>query len=319
MWFWLSLVTLLFWSGSDLFGKLGSGNTKDRTSHLKMICSVGLIMGIHALFSLFLGSAELSWDVFIKYLPVSLLYIVSMAFSYMAFRYIELSISSPICNSSGALVAILVLVTQGLGEDLSPWSLVAVIFVCTGVILLGFVEAHEDEELRAARQDASNHRYAKSKLAFVLPILYCILDALGTFADSRVLEVLDEDSANCAYELTFFAAAVVCFVYLKVKGARGSDKGAGARAGSEKLSSAESKKLWSFRILAGVCETVGQLSYVYALADTEHVAFAAPIMASFCIGSVILSRIFLKERLSVKHYIAIGIVFVGIVILGILD
>ena len=304
MWFWLSLTTLLFWSGSDLFGKLGSGNNSDKTSHLKMICSVGLVMGIHALITLFSGSATVSFDVFIKYLPVSLLYIVSMAFSYMAFRYIELSISSPICNSSGALVAILVLLTKGFGEDLSPWSLVAVVFVCTGVILLGFVEAHEDEELRAARQDIANRRYAKSKLAFILPILYCILDALGTFADAKVLEVLDEDSANCAYELTFFAAAVVCFIYLKA--------GSGNSAKPN-----DSKKLWSFRILAGVCETVGQFSYVYALADTDHVAFSAPIMASFCIGSVILSRIFLKERLSVKHYIAIGIVFVGIIILGI--
>ncbi|MDO5331728.1 MAG: hypothetical protein Q4E99_03530, partial [Bacillota bacterium] len=144
MWFWFSLITLLFWSGSDLFGKIGCRDFGDRTSHLKMICSVGLIMGIHALISLFLGSVELSLNVIVTYLPISLLYIISMAFSYMAFRYIELSISSPICNSSGAIVAILVLMTKGFGDDLSLLSLIAVIFVCAGVILLGFVEAHED-------------------------------------------------------------------------------------------------------------------------------------------------------------------------------
>ncbi len=144
---------------------------------------------------------------------MSLLYISSMTIGYIGLRYIELSISSPICNSSGALVAVLALVTGGLG-DLVPAQLVATALVCVGVIGLGIVETREDDDLPAARQEASNHRYAKSVLALALPVIYCLLDALGTFADSRVLETLNEDSANCAYELTFLLAAIVCFIYV---------------------------------------------------------------------------------------------------------
>lgn len=306
MWFWLSLITLLFWSGSDLFGKLGSGDGNDRTSHLKMVCAVGLVMGLHAVFSLILGEATLSFDILIRYLPISLLYIVSMAFSYMAFRYIELSISSPICNSSGAIVTILVLVTRGFGEEVSAFSLLATFFVCAGVVLLGYIDSTEDEALRKARQDESNRRYAKSKLAFVLPIVYCVLDALGTFFDSKVLETMDEDSANCAYELTFLFVGIICFIYLMIKKPK-------------ERKEEKSLKLWSFRLLGGVCETIGQFSYVYALADTEHVAFSAPIMASFCVGSIILSRIFLKEKLSKKHYVAVCIVVLGILMFGFLE
>lgn len=136
-----------------------------------------------------------------------------MTIGYIGLRYIELSISSPICNSSGALVAVLALATGGLG-DLVPAQLVATALVCVGVIGLGIVEAREDDDLRAARQEASNHRYAKSVLALALPVVYCLLDALGTFADSRVLETLNEDSANCAYELTFLLAGIVCFIYV---------------------------------------------------------------------------------------------------------
>ena len=55
--------------------------------------------------------------------------------------------------------------------------------VCVGVIGLGIVEAREDDELRMARQEAGNYKYAKSALALLLPVLYCLLDALGTFAD----------------------------------------------------------------------------------------------------------------------------------------
>lgn len=39
----------------------------------------------------------------------------------------------------------------------------------------------------------------------------------------------------------------------------------------------------------------------------------------YCVASVVWSRIFLKEKLSLKHYASILLVVAGIVILGILD
>ena len=159
------------------------------------------------------AALTINGEVILQYLPVSMLYIVSMTVGYVGLRYIELSISSPICNSSGAIVAVLIFATQGI-SGLPPMALAAVALVCIGVIALGFTEANEDEELRRARQDASNHHYAKSWLAIALPVIYCLLDALGTFADSRVLETLNEDSANVAYELTFLVVGIVCAVYV---------------------------------------------------------------------------------------------------------
>ena len=214
MWFWFSLIALLCWSGSDLFSKIGCQDAADKYSHLKMVMAVGVVMGLHAAYEVFFKGVEISWSILLTYLPVSMLYILSMAIGYLGLRYIELSISSPICNSSGAIVAVLTLATVGIGEDLPPVALIAVALVCVGVVALGFVEANEDEELRRARQDASNRHYAKSWVALAIPVIYCLLDALGTFADSRVLEVLDEDSANVAYELTFLMMGVVCAVYV---------------------------------------------------------------------------------------------------------
>ena len=191
MWFWFSLIALLFWSGSDLFSKIGCRDGSDKYSHLKMVMAVGLVMGLHAAYEIFIGGTEMSLNIILTYLPVSALYILSMAIGYLGLRYIELSISSPICNSSGAIVAVLTLITKGIGDDLPPVALVAVALVCVGVIALGFTEAHEDEGLRRARQDASNFHYAKSWLAIAIPVIYCLLDALGTFADSIVLEKLN--------------------------------------------------------------------------------------------------------------------------------
>lgn len=91
-----------------------------------------------------------------------------MALGYLGLRYIELSVSSPICNSSGALVAVLTLLFVG-GEDYSPLALLAIALVCTGAIGLGVVDATEDPELRLERQKASNYKYAKSFLALASP------------------------------------------------------------------------------------------------------------------------------------------------------
>ena len=194
MWFWLSLIALLCWSGSDLFSKIGCRDADDKLAHLKMVIAVGVVMGLHAAYEIFIGGVSISWHVIWTYLPVSLLYIVSMALGYIGLRYIELSISSPICNASGAVVAVLYLCFGGLDEDLTGglriMALAAVALVCLGVIGLGVVESREDDELRRARQAASNYRYAKSWLALALPVAYCLLDAAGTFADNRVLETL---------------------------------------------------------------------------------------------------------------------------------
>lgn len=298
-WFVFSVITLLCWSGSDFFSKLGCRDSKDKYSQFKMIMAVGLVMGIHALYEILSGT-EISWQVMWTYLPVSLLYIASMALGYVGLRYIELSISSPVCNASGALVAIIAIIT-GSADPMDPLQYAAIALACAGVIGLGFVEAREDEELRAARQEASNYKYAKSWLALALPIAYCLLDAAGTFADDLILETLNEDSANVAYELTFFAAGVCCFIYTVLI------KKQPLVADIERP-----------KYIGAIFETAGQFTYIMALASGEA-ALAAPIISSYCMASVLWSRIFLKEKLSWKHYACIAVTFAGILIMGIYD
>ena len=312
MWFWLSIITLLCWSGSDLFSKIGCADSKDKYSHFKMVMAVGVVMGLHACYEIFIGGVEISWNVILTYLPVSLLYILSMAMGYLGLRYIELSISSPICNASGALVAVTAILTGG--ESYPPLVLIAVGAVCVGVIGLGVVEAREDEELRAARQEQGNWKYSKSWLALALPIAYCILDAAGTFADSVVLGQIEsivaavgvdsdyEASANVAYELTFLISGIVSAIWvLLVK--------------RDKLVA----KVEGPKYVGAIFETAGQFAYIYAIADEEHLAMSAPIISAYCVASVLWSRIFLKEKLSRKHYLMVLLVVIGIVIMGVFD
>ena len=198
-------------------------------------------------------------------------------------------------------MAVLTLLFVG-GEDYSPLALLAIALVCVGAIGLGVVDATEDPELRAERQKDGNYKYAKSFLALALPVAYCILDAAGTSGDNRVLETLDEGSANCAYELTFLAAAVFCFIYVVL-------------IKKDRLV----PKMEGPKYLGAICETAGQFAYIYAIADTSHLAMSAPIISSYCAASVLWSRLFLKEKLSWKHYGMICLVVIGIAIMGIFD
>lgn len=299
MWFWFAVIALVCWSGSDLFSKIGCADSSDKYSHFKMVTAVGVVMGLHACYEIFVSGVGINGEAILRYLPVSFLYIASMTLGYVGLRYIELSVSSPICNSSGALVAILCIIT---GDKLATPQYFAVALVCIGVIGLGFVEMREDDELRIERQKASNYKYTKSALAIVLPLLYCLLDALGTFADSIVLETLNEDVANVAYELTFLLCGIVCFIYVKFvkKQKYFPKKEAPKYAGA-------------------IFETAGQFAYIYAIGDEAHVAMAAPIISAYCAASVLWGRIFLKEKLSFKHYLMIATAVVGIVILGLYD
>ena len=308
MWLIIAIIAMLCWSGSDFFSKLGS-KPSDKYSHWKMVIAVGTVMDIHAIYEIATGTAITFMDI-VYYLPASAMYILSMIFGYVSLRYIELSVSSPICNSSGALAAILCFIV--LGQTIDGLSTVGVVIVCVGVLLLGFAEYTEDDEAKAKRQLKSNRKYTKSVLAILLPVLYCLIDALGTFFDAVILEegntfmtsvfhYMDEDVANVAYELTFLFMAVVAAVYVFV---------------------IKKQKVVDFREevpkgIGAICETAGQFAYIYALAANP--VGAAPVICAYCVVSAVWSSIFLKERLSWKHYASLVAVIAGIIIMGVAE
>lgn len=302
MWFVLSLVALLCWSGSDLFSKIGS-KPDDKYSQWKMVVAVGLVMGIHAAFEIFVNGVQINWSAILTYLPASALYISSMILGYIALRYIELSVSSPVCNSSGAIASLFMIIfffkMSGIETQSQLVGTIFGIIACgIGVVGLGFAEMGEDEEVKLKRQEKANVKYSKSWIAIVLPILYCFIDAAGTIADTFILETLDENVANVAYELTFLACGGIAAIYVfAIK----RDKPTVKR---------EAPKL-----IGAVCETAGQFAYIMALAQNS--VAAAPIVCCYCALSVVWGAIFLKERLSWKHYLTIAITIAGIVLLGV--
>ena len=66
---------------------------------------------------------------------------------------------------------------------------------------------------------------------------------------------------------------------------------------------------------AAIFETTGQYFYVFAM--SRNAIIAAPLVASYSVFSVLLSRIFLREKLTRKQYLIIMTVMIGIALLAI--
>lgn len=301
MWFLLSLITIFFWGGSDLFSKIGS-NPEDRYSHWKIVTAVGAVMGIHATVSILTGTDFHTAD-FIKYLPATALYISSMILGYIGLRYIMLSVSSPICNSSGAIACVLCLVFLRQMPSVLSW--IGVVLITAGVVGLAVVEKQTDDQIRRLAGVPVNKKYKSGFIAVFFPIFYCILDGLGTFADALLLDsgIVNEGSANIAYEYTFCFLGVAAFIYVYL-------------IRRQKLCF----KFDAPKLAGALCETAGQFSYIYAIGDkVGNPTVAAPMISAYCVFSVFLSRIFLKEKLSAKHKAVIAVVFIGIILMGIAE
>ena len=275
-WLFFSIATAVLWGTAELFYKKGA-RPDEKYSHLKICVWVGIVMGLHAVFTLLTQDIGYNPVNLIRYLPVSLMYIVSMAFSYFGMRFLEESISDPIENTAGVLCVVLFAVFMKDEFSILTWVDVAII-------------------------------------AFIMPFIYAFLDAFGTFLDDAFFLVEDiaetplvdvteetiEAVANTSYELTFALFALGLFIFMKSKGV--------------KFGAVPQHK---DKILAAVFETAGQFTYVYALGGVD--AVAAPILSSVCVVSLLLSRIFLKEKLSWKTYAFITVVIVGILLLAVAE
>jgi len=141
MWLFFTLATTLLWGVAELFYKKGS-HDNEKYGHLKVCVLVGLVMGIHAVFTLLTSDIGYDPKNLIAYLPVSLCYILSMACSFFGLRFIEESLADPIENTSGAMCSLLCVIF--LGESIAPavWFAIAVIVV--GILGVGFMEGSSD-------------------------------------------------------------------------------------------------------------------------------------------------------------------------------
>lgn len=290
MWMVYAILTFFLWGVADLFYKKGNID-EDKYSHLKTGIMVGLVMGIHAIIYFFAKGLKFDLIAMIKYLPVSICYISSMIIGYKGLKYINLSISSPIQNSSGLITSLLLALIFSV--KLSVYEVICLIIMAIGVIMLSVIENKKDIKVALKKITVA---------AIVFPLIYCLIDGLGTFLDAVYLdhlEIIDEDMALISYEFTFLLYGIISYIILRAKKVK-------VRIKEEKT-----------RLSAAIFETLGQFTYVFAI--SSHSVITAPIVACYSALSVLLSRIFLKEKITKLQYLALFLIFFSIIMLAILE
>lgn len=274
-------LTLIFWGFADLYYKKAN---EEKYDHLKTGMIVGFVMGLHATIYLITDNITFDFMALLKYLPVSICYILSMIIGYKGLKYIYLSISSPIQNTSGVITALLLCLIFSI--TLSVSEIFGIIFILIGILSLFYKGNNKVENIKIG--------------AIIFPVVYALFDGVGTFLDAIYLDELNlisEDMALLSYEYTFLIYGIGCYIYLK-------------------LYKREEIKFFyeKNKIIAALLETIGQFTYVYAISSNSVIAI--PIISCYSALSIVLSRIFLKEKLSMVQYVSIVVIFIGIILIS---
>ncbi len=134
--------------------------------------------------------------------------------------------------------------------------------------------------------------------------MYCLFDTLGTSADGIILDEevglgLGEVDVLILYGLTFLLFGLCAWIFLWIR---------------EKKPYNPFARTELSKGIAACCEEFGQVFYVFAMSRNPVVA--APMVASYCVVSVLLGRLFLKEKLKAAQYACIFAVIAGIIVIG---
>ncbi len=301
MWLLFATITVLLWGTSETIFKKVS--TIEKHSVLKLISFNGIILGICAIVFMLITRTEINLNILITYLPVALIYIASMFCTYKAMTLVKVSILSPLQNSSCAITTILCIFL--LKQEVGIPQIIAIALIIICMILLSI---NKDEVLRleSGDKEADKKNAKKAYLLYLKGIAFALgywfLDGIGSFMDDYTLETnLSAEQVIIAYSFIYGIIGVICAIIVKLK-----DK-------DYKYIKVKENKL---KLLGTLVETAGQYTYIYAFAFGDA-ALASPYIAAYSVVTVILSRIFLKEKLSKKQYVLIALILAGMITLSI--
>ena len=292
MWVLFAVLTVLLWGTSDVIFK--NVSDKGTVNDLQLLGLNGTVYGVACLIYWLIIGEAFTVESLVKYLPIAALYIASMLFYYKMLPHIKISIASPIANSSCVLTTILCIVV--LGQSVSALQAGAILLIVSAIIILSL-----DKEPKQGK-DVKAKDYL---IGIGCAMIYFVLDGAASFMDDYMLdETLSESDVIIAYGLCYLVVGIVALIIAANK--------AGKKGRRLDFSFVKSPKT-----LAGcLIETGGQFTYVYAYAVGDA-AIASPFIASFAMVSVILSRVFLKEKLTLKQYVLVVMMLAGMFILAI--
>ena len=311
-WLLLTLSAIILWGATDILLKK-SLQCSDSLSHFKTFVWIGLIAALSCVVvalcsDTLLDSVRMIADN-LYLIPVTVFYVVAMFFGLLGAKHLDASVVSPLENIDGAITAIILYIfffltgRSYVTDSIGIMDIIGAVAITTGVIFLGIQEHKLSKQEKNLEEDKKKHRLGA--LALLFPIAYNLADAVSMVATG--IAVSGETEVEIP-EIDFFffecfgflVISIFVWIYmLTVK----------------KYVYNPFKKAELPRLGAATCETLGTLTFVFATGINP--ILTAPITSSYCFVTVILARIFLKERLTKKQYLSLALVIIGIALLGI--
>ncbi len=205
---------------------------------------------------------------------------------YKGFGKGQLAVLNPVFSSYSGLAAIVSILV--LGEVISANKLLALLIVFTGILLLSI-----DTKALRMRRLAHVPGFREVAIAAVLATFWTV--SWNQFLQGK---------GWLSYAVFMYAFMTVAVTVL-------------AKVQRISLSPVKSNS-WKFLMLIGLGETVAYLSISYGFSVTSLVSVIALLSGAFSLPTIILSRIFLRERISTIQTIGGLATITGVAILSVL-
>ena len=311
-WLILTISCIILWGVTDILLKK-SLDYSDSLSQFKTFIWIGIVATVSGVFAAIFSDTlvdsigTVADNLFL--IPINLFYVVALFFGLLGAKYLEASVVSPLENTDGAVTAIILYLffffsgRSHVIADIGIVEIIGTIAITTGVILLGIQEQKLSQLEITLDKDQKKHRLGA--LALLFPIAYNLADAASMVAMGIVVsgeaEVTIPDIDFFFFEcVSFLVVSIFVWLYMLI---------------AKKYAYNPFKKTELTRLGAAACETLGTMTFTIAVGISP--ILTAPISSSYCLVTIILARIFLKERLTKKQYLSLIFLVVGIALLGI--
>ena len=318
-WFILMLACIIFWGVTDILYKV-SLDYNDSLSHCKSFVWTGIIMTLAGCVmstwsDTLLDSFKMVKNDVLYLVPLYLAHAIALFISLQGIKHLSASVVAPLENIDGTIATIIIYFYYLLTGYIHPsygigiMNVIATVSIIIGVILLGRQEQSLMKQQAHLSEDKKKHRLGA--LALFFPIIYNIVDGFliaeinGINGNSGIITQGAEGSIPAIdffiFECVAFAVVTIgVWLYMLIV-----KKTAYNPFQDEEL----------IRSGAAIGETGGAMTFLFASAINPRLT--APVVSLYCLVTIVLARIFLKERLTKKQYLSLAFVIAGIALLGI--
>lgn len=313
IWLILTLSCILLWGFTDILLKKSLDHS-DPLSQYKTFVWIGLVAAATAVVMAFCSdtlfdSIRLVTSNLMFLIPIDLIYVTAMFFGLLGAKHLDASVVSPLENIDGAFTAITLYFffafsgRSSVTDSVGTVDLVGTVAILMGVVLLGIQEQKLSGREEGLAEEKKKHRLGA--LALLFPIAYNLADAASMVVTGIVVsgetEISIPDIDYIFFEcLAFAVTAVLVWLYMLI---------------GKHYRYNPFRRTELTRCGAAACETAGTMAFTFAVAISP--ILTAPITSSYCLVTIVLARIFLKERLTGKQYLSLAFVIAGIALLGV--